>query len=114
MNISEKKIVLSNKIADLEAQLAAANKELYELSCSLENNIYANLDTALSTIEKLLQTEAREDCEGSYNFGLEEYIRDFKVGDIIYTATLKVQYNRHDKTYYYVDETEFSYEEKTI
>lgn len=112
MSITEKLVTLSNTIADLQKQIDAANAEYYALSISVDNNVYANLEFALAAMEGKMEDEAHEDCEGSYNFGLDEYNRDFKVGDVIYTATLKVEYNRHDKTYYYVDGTTFSYKEK--
>lgn len=112
MSITEKLVTLSNTIADLQKQIDAANAECYALSISVDNNVYANLEFALAAMEEMMRNEAHEDCEGSYNFGLDEYNRDFKVGDVIYTATLKVEYNRHDKTYYYVDGTTFSYKEK--
>lgn len=112
MSITEKLVTLSNTIADLQKQIDAANAEYYALSISVDNNVYANLEFALAAMEEMMRNEAHEDCEGSYNFGLDEYNRDFKVGDVIYTATLKVEYNRHDKTYYYVDGTTFSYKEK--
>lgn len=113
MSITEKLVALSNTIADLQKQLDAANAEYYALSTSVENNVYANLEFALAAMEKMMRNEAHEDCEGSYNCGAEKYTRDFKVDDVIYTATLKVEYNRHDKTYYYVDGATFSYKEKT-
>jgi hypothetical protein len=53
---------------------------------------------------------ARDACEGSYCFGDDEYTQDFYVGDDLYRATLTVEYNRHDKTYYYVDGDEFKTE----
>lgn len=112
MSITEKLVTLSNTIADLQKQIDAANAEYYALSISVDNNVYANLEFALAAMEEMMRNEAHEDCEGSYNCGAGEYTRDFKVDDVIYTATLKVEYNRHDKTYYYVDGTTFSYKEK--
>ena len=36
------------------------------------------------------------------------YEQEFMVGDVVYVATLKCEYNRHDKRYYYLDGQEFS------
>ena len=51
---------------------------------------------------------AFEDCEGAGNCGMDKYTQEFIVGDMHYIATLTVEYNRHDKTYYYIDETDFT------
>ncbi|MCY9737481.1 nicotinate phosphoribosyltransferase [Paenibacillus alvei] len=47
--------------------------------------------------------EATEACAGRHCMGDSEYVKEFKVGDKYYRATYEVEYNRHDKTYYYVD-----------
>lgn len=46
---------------------------------------------------------AREACEGRHNCGNESYDVRFKVGDKIYSVEVGFSYNRHDKTYYYID-----------
>ena len=46
---------------------------------------------------------ASRDCEGSHNCGNDSYLVSFKVGDKIYTVDVGFSYNRHDKTYYYVE-----------
>lgn len=63
-------------------------------------------------MEDKLLGQAREDCEGAYNCGADHYDQEFMVGDVRYLGTLTVEYNRHDKTYYYIDGSNFSY--KTV
>lgn len=72
-----------------------------------ENNVFASLEAAEELEEDLLE-RASTDCEGSYNCGLDVYEQKFIVDGKQYTAKLSVEYNRHDKTYYYVEESEFT------
>jgi len=62
-----------------------------------------------------LRAKAREDCEGAYNWayncGLDEYTQEFIVGSTKYLGTAKFEYNRHDKTYYYIERCTFSHKE---
>ena len=44
---------------------------------------------------------AKSDCEGSYNAGEESYEITFKHNDKYYAASIEVEYNRHNKEYYY-------------
>ena len=88
-----------------------AQRDLNEFINSIENNVFESLDAAEAEISNRLLSEAYEDCEGSYNCGNEEYTQDFIVDGTAYRGTLKCQYNRHDKTYYYVDESDFTIEE---
>lgn len=46
---------------------------------------------------------ANNDCEGAHNCGNSSYTVSFKVNDKIYSVEVGFSYNRHDKTYYYVD-----------
>jgi hypothetical protein len=78
---------------------------------SLENNAYETLEEARKAIKGRLYCYAEQDCEGSHCCGDDEYEQVFTVGDKHYRATLTVSYNRHDKTYYYIDDTEFDVEE---
>lgn len=103
----------------LEASVKAAEKDLasakFALECYLdspENNVFDDLEEACWKIEEKLCDKAREDCEGSYNCGSEYYEQEFIVNGVHYIGTLKCEYNRHDKTYYYLEEREFSYVEK--
>jgi hypothetical protein len=76
-----------------------------------ENNIFEDLLFASAEIEDVLYVRALNACEGSYNCGLKEYEQLFMVGDKNYKGILEVEYNRHDKTYYYIDGTNFKVEE---
>ena len=61
---------------------------------------FANLEDYINEVA----TEwAREACEGAHNVGNDIYVVRFKVGDNIYTVSVGFEYNRHDKTYYYID-----------
>lgn len=54
-------------------------------------------------IYDLAREWASNDCEGAHNCGGEEYTVKFKVEDKIYLVKVGFEYNRHDKTYYYID-----------
>ena len=92
--------------------LADAERELADFDSAPENNVFGTLDAALRFIEDKLLSQAHEDCEGSYNCGADEYTQEFYVEDTLYVGTLKCEYNRHDKTFYYVDGSDFTYEQK--
>lgn len=53
---------------------------------------------------------ANNDCEGAHNCGNESYFVSFKVGNKIHTVDVGFSYNRHDKTYYYVENQGFDSE----
>jgi hypothetical protein len=103
---------------ELQAAVKAAETTLTEAQAALEawdslaeNNVFATLDEALGAVEDKLRDKAREDCEGAYNCGLDEYTQEFIVGSTKYLGTAKFEYNRHDKTYYYIDGCTFSHKE---
>ena len=100
---------LSAAIAQASTNLTAAKNALQVFESKAENNVFESLDKALGTVEDKLYRQAAADCEGSYNCGAPSYTQDFMVGEIRYRGTLTVEYNRHDKTYYYIDRSEFSY-----
>lgn len=74
-----------------------------------ENNVFESLSQAEDAVHDALLDRASADCEGSHNCGLDKYERKFIVDGKTYIGTLKVEYNRHDKTFYYVDEHKFTY-----
>ena len=74
---------------------------------SAEYNNFSTLDEAESILYDELYAKASNDCEGMHNFGSEQYTQPFSVGDKQYIAVATVEYNRHDKTYYYVDNFSF-------
>ena len=90
------------------AALADAHAALNAFDTAIENNLFKSLDEASLILEDRLKNQAHADCEGSYNCGLYEYTQPFMVGDQKYIAALTCVYNRHDKTYYYVDGSYFS------
>jgi hypothetical protein len=102
---------LVQAVFDANAKLAFAQIDLIHFDESIENNVYESKEEAEDYLTEELLERARKDCEGSYNCGHEQYTQDFIVNGYPYRATLEVEYNRHDKTYYYVDEYEMSIEE---
>jgi hypothetical protein len=104
---------LLENIKIAQKQLDEANAKFVEFETSIENNVFASLNEAESTLERLLEYRARAACEGSYNCGLDQYTQKFIVDNIIYIAILDVEYNRHDKTYYYIDQSDFHIEKLT-
>ena len=74
----------------------------------IENNVYSSIEEA-TELEGTLSAYAHADCEGSYNCGSSSYSREFMVGEDRYVAKLEnIEYNRHDKTYYFVDGYDFN------
>lgn len=100
---------LSTAIAAARAKLTDAQDALKAFEALAENNVFDTLDQAEYRVESMLERRAFLDCEGAGNCGLPEYTQAFMVAGVKYVGTLKVEYNRHDKTYYYIDGTEFSY-----
>lgn len=92
--------------------LFAAQQELQDFLKLPENNQFTDLTTALVNIEMVLRDEASNDCEGSNNCGLEYYEQLFMVNGEMYLGKLYCEYNRHDKTYYYLEEARFTYEKQ--
>ena len=107
--MDERKLLV-DAINVAKINLAAAEGALESFDEAPENNQYDTLEDA-GELEDILLEKASKDCEGSYNCGDESYEREFIVQGKHYLAILDVEYNRHDKTYYYVDEYEFRIEE---
>ena len=101
---------LKAAIEAAKLDVAAAQKALDDFEQLAENNVYASMRDA-GILDEVLAGRAREDCEGSYNCGSPIYEQEFMVGSVVYVATLEVEY-RHDKTYYYIDSSEFKIEPK--
>ena len=77
-----------------------------KIICGEDYDIYDTLDGAKCCVEDMLRDKASEDCEGSYCCGDESYSKIVKIKDgNFYKITVKMEYNRHDKTYYYVEDT---------
>jgi len=75
-----------------------------------KNNVFESLAKAEYELGDALRDRASADCEGSYNCGAEEYRQGFFVDGVEHVAIASVEYNRHDKTYYYVEEFDFRIE----
>ena len=106
--MSQEQIIEQQEIvSDLRNKLRVAEDELYVLKSLPENNKFTCMKVAERTIENKLEAEAHADCEGSYNYGSDQYTQEFYVNDQLYIGVLDVEYNRHDKTYYYVEESTF-------
>lgn len=88
------------------AALEEAQRNLALWDGAIENNVYDSVEAA-GILEDILLEEAMADCEGSYSYGMDTYSQDFLVNGIAYRATLECEYNRHDKTYYYVESHKF-------
>lgn len=103
------KTVLQANVITAEANLAAAKSALAAFESQAENNVFESLSKALSDVEDKLLGQARQDCEGAYNCGADHYDQEFIVDGVRYLGTLTVEYNRHDKTYYYIDGSNFTH-----
>jgi hypothetical protein len=95
-------------IKTAEASVVAAHAALDQFNAAPENNVFESVEIASDIIEERLRDMAHSDCEGSYNCGLDTYTQEFTVAGVGYVGTLKVEYNRHDKTYYYVEYANFA------
>lgn len=102
---------LNEAVSKAQEALDLAKNYLLEYLVKPENNTFTDLEVASYKIEMDLEDRASNACEGSYRRGPDEYIQLFYVNDSLYKGTLKVEYNRHDKTYYYIDGTDFLVEE---
>lgn len=102
---------LELSVSNAKAALATAEASLQAFNDAPENNRFDNLDDALSHVEDDLRQQAFDDCQGAYNCGADSYSKEFYVGETLYRGTAEFEYNRHDKTYYYIDGCTFTYEE---
>ena len=84
----------------------------YDVDLTEEFKEYCDGD--IKNLEDYIYEVAREwaerDCEGSHSIGNESYLVSFKVGNKIYSVFVGFSYNRHDKTYYYIDNFGSSHE----
>lgn len=104
---------LTAAVAAAKLSLQDAEATLRAFECSAENNVFSSMEDAEGSLEDVLRDRAHEDCEGSYNCGMGEYRQPFIVDGEYFVAVLKCEYNRHDKTYYYLEEASFSVEPYT-
>jgi nicotinamide phosphoribosyltransferase len=74
-----------------------------KIICGYVEHSFDSLEEAVDEINEIHFEQASTDCEGSYNIGNNEYSTVAKVGDKYYEFTTPFEYNRHAKTYYYID-----------
>lgn len=102
---------LESAVKAAKADLLKAESALLAFERSPENYRFESLIEGFY-LEDDLSGRAAEDCEGSHNVGADEYRQQFYVGDALYTAILyNIEYNRHDKRYYFVDGYKFRVED---
>lgn len=109
MGIKEMIIDAKTDVEFCSVRLKQAEVNLETLESDIRNHVYESLEAAEFKLKRILWHKANEACEGSYCIGDDEYSQDFIVDDKEYVAVMTFEYNRHDKTYYYVDCSEFSY-----
>lgn len=112
MTTDGKREDLFQKVKEAKDALYAAEAALRQFDASPERHVYESLDAAKARVGWFLEEQAHEACEGSYNCGLDYYTQEFIVDGVHYIGFLEVEYDRHAKTYYYVDRTTFSYKKK--
>ena len=98
---------IQDNIDRLTNELKVWNSKMEVFKQDPKNNVFETFSDAASKIEDELYSLAHEACEGSYNCGLDQYSKQFYVGENLYIGVSTFQYNRHDKMYYYIDEHEF-------
>ena len=109
------------KIDCLKQQLDEVKKSALVLEATIRDmknhlsmHCYESHDNAEAQISGDLEIEAYRGCEGSYKCGADTYEQDYTISgsEDVFTGVLKVEYNRYDKIYYYIDGIEYSYKEK--
>ena len=123
LQVKEKQDELDSRIKFYEEELnyfsTEMNKAQFCLDSMKGNICFFQFEThqdAEDSIIEVLQDKAHNDCEGSNNRGNDVYEQGYQLidSDAVYLGRIKVEYNRHDKTYYFVDEVEYSYSEVKI
>lgn len=107
---NDKRIELESAIKAAQLSLEGAEHALDHFLSSPENNSFISLSEAEEELDERLIAKAHKACEKRGCFGLDKYTQRFTVDDEEYLATLEVEWNRHDKTYYYIDQSDFSIE----
>lgn len=93
------------------------NSKAYDRINDLETEIcmfnYTDHDDARHGVEDYLWNIASESC-GDGCCGMPEYKQKYILNSDdskVFEGTLKVEYDRHDKRFYYIEETDYSYKE---
>jgi hypothetical protein len=87
-----------------------AQEALLEFEMLAINNVFPTIEDASMSIEDKLYRNASADCEGAYNCGELEYQQEFMVDNVTYVGIFTPEYDRYDKTYYYIKSSKFRYE----
>ncbi len=105
------KAEMDEKVKFHQSEIARLEAEKEGIDSLLENNQYKDHDDAEGAIDERFRSVAFEACQGAYNYGDDQYTQRYQVADdpAIYEATVKIEYNRHDKMYYYIDGVDYSY-----
>jgi hypothetical protein len=78
----------------------------------INNNVFKTLEEAENVLSVRMKAQAEFDCLELYDRGLDTYTQDFIVNFVEYVATGMFTYGRNDKTFYFVDTYDFSYDLK--
>lgn len=107
------KALIAAEIAAHQKKIAELEQSLIDFDSLIENNQYESHDDAEGSITKRFRGIAREACEGAYNYGDDFYTQRYQIAGNpnVFKATVTFEYNRHDKTYYYIDGMDYSYAE---
>lgn len=91
--------------------ISTLENEIEKFDSLLENNQFDEHKMAEYAIRKRFSAIANEECEGAYNLGDDEYSQQYQIrgNEQVFTATVTFEYGRHDKTYYYIDGTTYSF-----
>lgn len=104
--------LLEQLVKVTEEEYIEAKLNLQEFDRKPEQWSYSDIEDAQGWLEEELYSRASQDCEGSHNIGDSEYRQEFLLDGKLHVAILyDIEYNRHDKTYYYIDESRFRTEE---
>lgn len=97
-------------VEEAETALRDAYRALEAEDTKAEYFVYTNHEDAENVLYEILDSRAFHDCEGAGNVGKPEYKQEYIVDGNKFVGILEVQYNRHDKTYYYIDDRKYRYE----
>ena len=90
-------------VRDGRAVIRPDSGDPVKIICGKKIDEYKTLEEAEDSIAHQAKAEASESCEGSHRMGADDYTIPYKLDGRYYKMTIRITYNRHDKTYYYVD-----------
>ena len=106
------RIELQSRINAAQDTLSAAMSDIDSFNKLAENNVFQSMEGADNWLENELANRAFDDCQGAHNCGEPEYRQALIVDGVEYVAIYTPEYDRHDKTYYYIDDSDFRIEKK--